>query len=303
MTHDDITQHVDAFLASLKNERNYSAHSLRAYEGDLRLFQEWVETEGIILADLTSRSMRSYLALLSEKNYSKTTINRRLSAVRSFLGWLTEQGILEGGVVATSGPKNPSHLPRVVSRDDLAKLLEPSKTGEAADIRDDAILELMYATGARISEVSGLRLKDVDKAEHLVHFWGKGNKERVVPVHTLSLKKLERYLTEARPRLINTFKLAAEDAGRVFIGKSGKPMSADSIRVVFKRRLVAAGLDSSITPHDIRHSFATDMLASGADLRSVQELLGHEHLATTQVYTHLSVGHLQKVARQAHPRA
>lgn len=292
---------VEDFLASLRSERNYSEHSVRAYEGDLTLFTYWLEEEQLKIEELSSRSFRSYLALLSEKGYSKTTINRRLSAVRSFMRWLSEQGILQGAV-STSGPKNPSQLPRVVSAQDLDKLLEPSGTGEPVDIRDDAIFELMYATGARISELSGLRLKDIDEAEQLIHFWGKGNKERVVPLHKLSLEKLNHYVRAARPSLVNTQKMQGEDAGRVFIGKSGKAMSADSIRVAFKKRLLKVGIDSSITPHDVRHSFATDMLTNGVDLRSVQELLGHEHLATTQVYTHLSIEHLQDTARKAHPR-
>lgn len=297
----ETTELIELFLQSLKSERNYSEHSLRAYTGDLAFFEEWLRTEEAHLQDLDSRTLRSYLALLSEKGYSKTTINRRLSAVRSFLRWLSEQGIIEGSTT-TAGPKSPKQLPRVVSEADLNRLLQASTTGRPEDIRDDAILELMYATGARISELSSLRLKDIDSPEQLIHFWGKGKKERVVPLHKLSLNKLNRYVHEARPKLVQTKHLKGEDAGRVFIGKSGKPMSADSIRLAFKRRLVEAGLDSSITPHDMRHSFATTMLSSGADLRSVQELLGHEHLATTQVYTHLSIGHLQDVARRAHPR-
>ncbi len=292
----------ESFLLSLKSERNYSEHSLRAYTGDLQLFQEWLEAEELPLSELDNRSMRSYLAVLSEKGYSKTTINRRLSAVRSFMHWLAEQGILESTAASTAGPKNPRQLPRVVSTADLERLLQPSTTGEPVDLRDDAIFELMYATGARISELAGLRLRDIDAAEQLVHYWGKGNKERVVPLHKLALKKLERYLQEARPRLIQTQKVSGEEAGRVFIGKSGKPMSADSIRVAFKHRLIQVGVDSSVSPHDIRHSFATDLLTEGADLRSVQELLGHEHLATTQIYTHLSIGHLQETTRKAHPR-
>ncbi|MDR1088586.1 MAG: tyrosine recombinase [Coriobacteriales bacterium] len=298
----DAASLVESYLLSLKAERNFSPHSLRAYTGDLHLFLDWLNTEACALSDLDSRAMRSYLAQLLEHGYSKTTINRRLSAVRSFLRWLSEQGILDSAAASTKGPKTPQRLPRVVSAADITKLLQPSITHEPADIRDDALFELMYATGARISELAALRLQDIDAPEQLVHFWGKGNKERIVPLYSLALGKLERYLTQARPRLIKAHKLRGEDAGRVFIGKSGKPLSADSIRVAFKRRLALVGIDSSVTPHDIRHSFATDLLASGADLRSVQALLGHEHLTTTQIYTHLSIGHLQELTKRAHPR-
>jgi integrase/recombinase XerD len=191
----------------------------------------------------------------------------------------------------------------VVSEADLNKLLKDSNTDEPKDLRDDAIFELMFATGARISELAALRLQDIIADEQLVHYWGKGKKERIVPLHPLALKKLDRYLREARPALIQSSKLQGADKARVFIGKSGRPLSADSIRVAFKQRLVRAGLDSSVSPHDIRHSFASAMLKSGADLRSVQELLGHEQLTTTQIYTHLSTEDLQKTTKQAHPRA
>lgn len=299
---DKLNRLVESYLVSLKTERNYSDHSLRAYEGDLQLFQDWLLSEELGLDDLDSRKMRAYLSVLSERGYSKTTINRRLSAVRSFIAWLTEQGILQKSGVTTSGPKNPQQLPRVVSKDDLAKLLQTSSGDDPIDLRDDALFELMYATGARISELAALRIKDIDTAECLVHLWGKGNKERIVPLHPESLKKLKRYVQEARPELLRPSKTQEATSDRLFIGKSGKPLSADSIRVAFKRRLVRAGLDSSIRPHDIRHSFATDMLAGGADLRSVQELLGHKSLTTTQVYTHLSVGHLKDITKRAHPR-
>lgn len=290
------------YLQSLKSERNYSEHSIRAYEGDLKLFFEWLIPQGLTLEGLDKRSIRLYLALLSEAGYSKTTINRRLSTVRSFLRWLSEQEILESAALSATGPKTPQQLPRVVSSADLAKLLESPNSHEPADIRDDALLELMYATGARISELAALRIQNIEAKENLIHYWGKGNKERVVPLHRLALEKLEHYLLEARPLLIKRQACSKKERDRVFIGKSGRPMSADSIRVAFKSRLTQAGLDHSITPHDLRHSFATDMLAAGADLRSVQELLGHEHLSTTQVYTHLSVSHLQEVTKRAHPR-
>lgn len=299
----DTSHLANSYLRSLKSERNYSDNSIRAYTGDLCLFQNWLIAEELTIEALDSRSMRTYLAYLFEQGFSKPTINRRLSAVRSFMLWLTEQGLLDHAVITTTGPKNPRQLPRVVSDTDLERLLQPTVAPEPADLRDDALFELMYATGARISELSALRLIDIDASEQLVHYWGKGNKERIVPLHRLALKKLQRYLRNARPRLVQTHKILPKEAGRVFIGSSGKPMSADSIRVAFKRRLIRAGIDCSVTPHDIRHSFATNLLTHGADLRSVQVLLGHEHLATTQIYTHLSVGHLQDVTKRAHPRA
>ena len=303
MAQQELASSIKAFLQSLKSERNFSEHSLRAYQTDLKGFAEWLLAEGFEYDHLDHRSMRSYLAALNLKGYTKTTINRKLSAVRSFIRWLDKQGLADNSALSIAGPKLARHLPRVVSSADLDKLLEASASSEPTELRDDAILELMYATGARISELAALRLEDIDFAEQLLHLWGKGSKERIVPIYKLALTKLERYLQEARPLLVRTSKLPAADATRVFLGKSGKPLSADSVRVAFKKRLVKAGLDSSISPHDIRHSFATAMLTHGADLRSVQELLGHEHLTTTQIYTHLSVDHLKELTQRAHPRA
>ncbi|MCL2807058.1 MAG: tyrosine recombinase [Coriobacteriia bacterium] len=298
-----INNLIESYLSSLKAERNFSEHSLRAYDKDLQGFAEWLSSEGYDLNSLDSRSMRSYLAALSLKELSKASINRHLSSTRSFLRWCAEQGIARSTATAISGPKSPRQLPRVVSDADLEKLLQASSTGEPVDLRDDALFELMFATGARISELAFLRLQDIDAREQLIRYWGKGKKERLVPLHALALKKLNRYIEEARPRLIQSKKLDEQELNRVFLGKSGRPLSADSIRVAFKKRLMRVGVDSSITPHDIRHSFATSMLCGGADLRSVQELLGHEQLTTTQIYTHLSIEHLQKVTKQAHPRA
>ncbi|MDR2672338.1 MAG: tyrosine recombinase XerC [Coriobacteriales bacterium] len=305
MEEKDTRQHLDDFLRSLAAERNYSAHTLRAYASDLGAFCTWLEDQDLDLAAVNTRTMRGFLADLDKSGSRKTTINRKLSALRSFYTWLGSQGIVESSaVITTKGPKKPRSLPRLVSPHDLKLLLEPSSDDDPVAIRDDAIIELFYASGARISEVAGLGLTDIDFANGLIHLVGKGDKQRIVPLYDLALLKLQRYLDVARPQLV-----AVKGDGLIqpnsalFIGTSGKPLSADSIRAAFKKRLVRLGVDGHISPHDLRHTFATHLLTGGADLRSVQELLGHENLSTTQIYTHLSVAHLKDVAQRAHPRA
>jgi integrase/recombinase XerD len=314
-----VSELIQEYLFSLKVERSFSEHSLRAYAGDLELFQTWLAAEQIELEQLDNRGMRADIAYLAEPakaletkppksdspeiKHSTATVNRRLSAVRSFLRWLSDQRIFNATALLSKGLKNPHHLPRVISERDRETLLEDVPTDDPVSIRDAALLELMYATGARISELAALRTTDIKLEEMLIHLQGKGRKERIVPFHKEAFRKLTRYLSEARGQLIQTKKLKEGEALRVFIGVHGRPMSADSIRVVFKRCLAKAGLDSTLSPHDMRHSFATDMLIEGADLRSVQELLGHEHLATTQIYTHLSTKELKERVHKAHPRA
>jgi integrase/recombinase XerD len=300
-----LLDNVNKFLIVLRSERNYSQHTLRAYQTDLQAFCAWLAAQELQLPDANARVMRRYLASLNAAGYTKTTVNRHLSAVRAFYKWLDQQHIITANPVSsTKGPKNPRSLPKMISGQDLEKLLAPTTTQNPVDIRDDAILELFYASGARISEVAALTTKSTDFAAGLIHLFGKGSKERIVPLYPLALQKLQRYINEARPQLQKTASDKHQPLTNVlFLGKTGKPLSADSIRVAFKHRLQTIGADTSISPHDMRHTFATHLLANEADLRSVQELLGHENLSTTQIYTHLSVNHLKEISKRAHPRA
>jgi integrase/recombinase XerD len=322
-----VNEYINRFLQVLRVERNYSEHTLRAYRGDLEAFSHWLGANDKTLQDASHRTMRSYLASLSVAGCSKTTVNRKLSAVRALYKWLDQQELIMGSSVsAIKGPKNPRSLPKLVSTHDLAKLLEPATGNKPVELRDDAIMELLYASGARISELAALTPRCIDFAQGLMRLFGKGSKERIVPLYPLALQKVQRYVTEARPFLQakatekpvtrSVAHLAAmhraatqsvasqqKQADALFLGKSGKPMSADSIRAAFKQRVRRAGADGSISPHDMRHTYATHLLSNDADLRSVQELLGHRNLSTTQIYTHLSLAHLSTVAKQAHPRS
>lgn len=250
---------------------------------------------------VSHRQLRAYLAELTQAQYSERTVNRRLSALRSFFAWLVREGkTTEDAAAAVSSPKISKSLPHVMSDGQVRHLLAVCEGTDPKDIRDKAILELMYASGARISEVSNLNTGDVDFARAQVRLFGKGSKERIVPLYPAALSALSEYLEKVRPALALKKKAPQEQA--LFLSTRGRRMSAAALRAVFEKRVAEAGLDPSLTPHAMRHTFATVLLDGGADLRSVQELLGHENLATTQIYTHVSVERLKGIARQAHPR-
>jgi integrase/recombinase XerD len=294
-------QLIDAFLTMLRVERNLSPHTIRAYGTDLGDFRAWMEREHLGIGDVEHRGTRRYLAEMDRARYSRTTINRRLSAIRSFFSWLVEAGhIADDPLSVVSGPKLPKRLPVTVVAQDVERLLEVSDTTTAVGRRNQAIIELFYASGARISEVAGLTVGSIDFAREQVTVFGKGSKQRIIPLHRLALCTLRDYLGFARPDLACH---AKRQTDALFLTTRGTAMSADAIRKMFKQALRQAGLDEALSPHDLRHSFATDLLGNGADLRSVQEMLGHASLSTTQIYTHLSIGHLKEAHRRAHPRA
>jgi integrase/recombinase XerD len=292
---------VDAFLTMLRVERNLSPHTIRAYSGDLADLFAWMEREGLAFGDIEHRAARRYLAEMDRARYSRATINRRLSAIKAFFGWLVETSYLEADpLCVVSGPRLARKLPVTLTAQDVKRLLAVSETDTPVGLRNQAIIELLYASGARISEVAGLSVNAIDFAQMQVTVFGKGSKQRIIPLHRLALRTLHEYLTMARPQLLA---YANRPTDALFLSTRGARLSADAIRKMFKQALGQAGLDTSLSPHDLRHSFATDLLSGGADLRSVQEMLGHASLSTTQIYTHLSVGHLKETHARAHPRA
>ncbi len=301
----DPRQLLDSFCLSLSAERNASPQTVRAYKSDVSAFLAWCEHDCVDALQATHREVRRYLAYLDQAGYSRRTVNRRLSAIKSFYRWLVVEGSVEcSPAEVLQGPKQGKPLPRAVHRQEMDRLLsvtlEGKQPGEASpeELRDQAILELLYASGLRVSEAAGLQLSGLDLEERLVRVMGKGSKERIVPLHATACQALESYLSLGRPAL-----LGKRQSSAVFISSRGNDMSANAVRVVFKRALRKAGLDESLSPHAMRHSFATDLLAGGADLRSVQEMLGHSSLSTTQIYTHLTPERLRSAHHQAHPRA
>lgn len=299
MSERTAAEHVDRFLVHLRTERNVSPQTLRAYASDLARYLEWAERTGADPLGSDPRILRRYLAELDRAKYARRTIARRLSAVRSLFAYLNREGVLAhnpAAVVAT--PRLPSRLPRVVPTDVLTAVLDEPDPTTPAGARDRAILELLYATGARVSEVSGLGLGAVDLAGGQVRVTGKGDKQRILPLHREAVARLEAYLSGARPLLRPR---TGEDA--FFLNRNGGRLTDGGIRRMLHKHLDALGAASGITPHSFRHTFATHLLEAGADLRTVQDLLGHVALSTTQIYTHLGVRRLQRVHKDAHPRA
>ena len=293
-------QWAKEFLASLCSERGYSANTQRAYAIDLEAYLLWASRAGEDALHLDHRHFRRYLAYMEKAGYTRKTASRRLSCVRSFFSYLNIRGlVLENPAAAAATPKSAKGLPRRTQLADVERLLSVcAGSDKPQDMRDAAFLELLFATGARISEVAGLAVCDVSFAAKSVRLMGKGSKQRDVPLYDCALESLGRYLSFARPKLAG-----GSACPSLFVSTRANPMSADSLRRVFKKRAAQAGLDPSLHPHDLRHCFATELLEGGADLRSVQEMLGHARLSTTQVYTHLSLEHVRDSMKRAHPRA
>ena len=302
-----IEQAIEQFVCSYKAERNSSDNTLRAYRIDLSDYASWAVRNRIAPLHPTHRQLRRYLSELEQAQYARSTINRRLSALRTFFQWLNVTGIVtEDPASALSGPKQPQRLPHHIKPEDMVKLLrvyerrtdaDGADARTPAEMRNQALLEFLYACGARISEASGLLVADVDFDAGQCKVLGKGNKERIVPLHDLALRSMHTYKLLARPKL-----LGGKACPYFFVSSRGNQMGTDAMRKMFKQTLAAASLPQTITPHDMRHTFATDVLSGGADLRSVQEMLGHASLSTTQLYTHTTPERLEQEHRRAHPR-
>ncbi len=290
---------LDAFLVNISAERALSPHTVRAYASDLARYFEWAERSHVDPLRPSHRDLRRYLAYLDRSGYARRTVARRLAAVRTFMTYLAERGTVTSDPSrVVSAPKVPRRLPAVVSQDVLRTLLDAPDASTPVGIRDRAVLETLYATGMRVSELAGMRLERLDLHSGGVTVMGKGSRERTLPLHPYAVSRVRDYLERGRPHLVK-----GTDPGTVFLSTRGNALSPDAIRRLLKRHLTATGAALSLSPHALRHTFATHLLEGGADLRTVQELLGHVALSTTQIYTHVSMRRLQDVHRQAHPRA
>lgn len=300
-----LDTYIDAYVSQLTGVRGLSENTQKGYASDLADYSRWCERGGVDALNVTHKELRAYLAELSRARYATTTINRRLSAIRGLYRWMSlHGGVPSDAASSVASPKVARVLPKTMTDAEASRLLGDCDVSCPAGLRDRAFLELLYASGARISEVSRLDVASLDFAGSSVKLFGKGSKERVVPLYELAFDWVGRYVQEARPALLARSKNACNiDDAALFISTRGGRMSADALRTVFERHVVQAGLDPALTPHAMRHTFATELLSGGADLRSVQELLGHESLSTTQIYTHLSVERLKDAARVSHPRA
>lgn len=298
---------VSAYLGQLAAGHRVSANTLKAKQADLMSYLRWAHRQDLNPFDTTHKRLRLYLADMDRAKYAKSTVNRRLSSLKGLFRWLSEQDpTREDPASVLSGPKLPKRLPHALRQTETEALLAVNRSlieedpANAEALRNQAFLELVYGCGLRISEAAGLTLSSVSFAGGTVKVLGKGSKERIVPAYPLALETLRRYLEEGRPQLAQKAN-AGEEA--LFLSTRGNPMSSNALRLVFNQAKQQAGVPEHYTPHDLRHAFATDLLRGGADLRSVQELLGHSSLSTTQVYIHITPEHISAVYNRAHPRA
>ncbi len=302
--------YIDIFLTYLKVEKNASPRTVDSYQKDLFNGLEFFAANmlkkadyNIIPTDIDHRVFRSYLGWLQGKGLARTTIARHLAAWRSFYRYLLREEIIaDNSLAKVSGPKLVKSLPRVLYEGEAALLVESPDLLHPLGIRDRALLETLYAGGFRINELVSLDLGDLDLASGFARVIGKGSKERIVPLGSESVAAIRNYLGESRPRLLaNSTERKLNNA--VFLNRWGKRLSGRGIRKIVNKYVEKVSLGRKISPHTLRHSFATHLLNAGADLRSVQELLGHIRLSSTQIYTHVTSERLKQVYKKAHPRA
>jgi integrase/recombinase XerC len=331
----NIEQHVEivtSFLSYLLDERAFSAYTGRCYGVDLRQYLVWITEEQNLTLDIPAEKaawqryssgekeiaghvgpetisehiisadteyLRSFLAYLAESNYSPATMARKIATLRSFYKWLERNGCIETNpMTLIRTPRQKRRLPKAIGVEDIEKLLSAPNDKTLLGARDRAIMETLYSTGIRVSELVGINFGDIDETGQAIIIRGKGRKERIVPLGTHAMSAISHYL-----RVILENKISNESEDPLFINKHSTRLSTRSVRRKVSKYLEQVGLDPSISPHTLRHSFATHLLDNGADLRSVQELLGHQSLSTTQVYTHLTTKRVRESFDEAHPRA
>ncbi|MCW3020274.1 MAG: xerD [Solirubrobacterales bacterium] len=290
------------FLAYLELERGLSRNTLEAYRSDLLQFGEFLDRRTLAPALVAHGEVAAFL---SELEVAPSTLSRKVACLRSFYRYLRREGAIEHDPTADlRGPRKPQRLPRVLTREQVARLLEQPRGTEPLALRDRALLELMYACGLRASEAIGLELADVDLEEGLLCARGKGSKERIVPIGRQAVTAVRTYVRGGRPALtgVGSRSTPAVQA-RLFLNSRGGGLTRQGLYKIIQGHARRAGLEQRMSPHTLRHSFATHLLAGGCDLRSLQEMLGHADLATTQVYTHLSSERLKQAYFSAHPRA
>jgi integrase/recombinase XerC len=305
-----LSRAIDEFETYVADARRYSPQTVRAYRSDLDRFAEFWEREfgessasKTPLSRVDTLAVRSYLASLHRARLASRSLARHLSTLRSFFRWACREGHLEKNPArAIPAPRLPKTLPRAMTLPDTERLLEADEDAPFPE-RDRALFELLYATGLRVSEAAGLDLEDVDFASRLLRVIGKGNKERIAPFGETAGDSLAAYLPERARRRKGNPAAELEEGEPLFVNARGGRLTTRSMARLLKHRLRAAGLPAEISPHALRHSFATHLLEAGADLRAIQELLGHASLSTTQKYTHLDAARLREVYRRAHPKA
>jgi len=296
------TNFEEAFVNYLRYERNMSPETIRAYEKDLHQFLRFFHKgDGSLIGpgEITSLQVREFLAQLREKNYQKTTVVRKLATIRSFYKFLLKKGHIGANPLADiQTPKVDKRLPHFLAVEEVEKLLNAPNGSSFQSIRDRAILEVLYSTGLRVSELTALNVADIDTTGEIIKARGKGRRERVMPIGRMALESVKKYI-EVRSTVP---RINESDPGALFLNRFGDRLSSRSIRKILDKYIRITGLNEKTSPHTLRHSFATHLLNRGANLRMVQELLGHKHLSTTQIYTHVTTAGLKEVVDPPHPR-
>lgn len=294
---------IDGFLRYLKIERNASELTLKSYSEDFRSLFDYLEDRcggAESLSQLDIATLRGYVAYLHECTYAKTTIARRLACLRSFLRYCQREGLVASNPAkALRTPRTGRKLPHFLTTEQIAQLLEAPPANDAEGLRDRALLETMYSAGLRVAELVGLNIDHWDRDANILRVYGKGKKERIAPVGRYASKAILRWLEVRRP----ADNAGPDDRAAVFLNRFGTRLTTRSVGRMIEKYLKDTGLDRQTSPHTLRHTFATHLLDGGADLRAVQEMLGHKSLTTTQIYTHVSTQRLRDTYENAHPHA
>jgi len=290
---------INEFLEYLRVERGLAPNTLKSYGRDLKQFAEYLETAPTSYEEASRTTIVAYLLRLQKEGKATSTIARRLAALKAFYQFLVaEDRLKRDPTVNVDSPKQKKKLPQILTVEEVEKLLSQPEPVNPTGFRDRAMLELLYATGTRVSELVSLDIDDVDLKTALVRCQGKGSKERLIPLGSMAIKAVRDYLRRSRPKLVRDKSTAA-----MFVNHHGRRLTRQGFWKIVKKYAAEANIKKTITPHTLRHSFATHLLENGADLRAVQELLGHADISTTQIYTHLTKSHLKDVYSKAHPRA
>ena len=296
-------QDLEDFKSYIIVEKNFSQHTAKAYCSDILSFLIWLDEQSC--EDINFSKIREFLHFIQKFNYKKTTISRKIASLRTFYKFLhREKKVDNNPAMSLTNPKKPKSLPKFLTPDEVEKILNHTKIETPAGYRNRTILELLWATGMRISELAGLNFGDLNLSENEIRVFGKGSKERIILVTDRAKNYLERYIETARSLIPKGYTIEEPNENSpVFINNTGYRLQARTIRNVINEIVEKINLPKHVTPHVFRHSFATHLIENGADLRVVQELLGHVSISNTQIYTHVSTQHLKDVYNETHPRA
>lgn len=299
----DSKQDLEDFKSYIIAEKNFSKHTAKAYCSDILSFLVWMDEQSC--EDVSFSKVREYLHFIQKFNYKKTTVARKIASLRTFYKYLyRERKVDSNPAMNLTNPKRPKSLPKFLTPDEVEKILNNTKIETPAGYRNRAILELLWATGMRISELSGLNFGDLNLEHNEIRVFGKGSKERIILVTDRAKNFLERYIESARVLIPKGFPVPdTGESSPVFINNTGYRLQTRTVRNVINEIVEKINLPKHVTPHVFRHSFATHLIENGADLRVVQELLGHASISNTQIYTHVSTQHLKEVYNETHPRA